>query len=82
MVVVDSKSIPLENHLNSASPSEVKLLEKTLDNTAVPRKGRSRPRENPERLIADKGYGSDPLRERLARRGIELICPYRSNNKQ
>jgi hypothetical protein len=32
--------------------------------------------------IADKGYDSDPLRERLAKRGIDLICPYRSNNKE
>ncbi len=32
-------------------------------------------------LITDKGYDSDPLRERLAK-GIELICPYRSNNKK
>ncbi len=30
------------------------------------------------RVIADKAYDSDPLRERLARRGIELIAPHRS----
>jgi len=82
MVVVDGQGIPLGNHLDSASPSEMKLVEKTLANIAVPRKGRGRPRKNPKRLIADKGYDSDPLRESLARRGIELICPYRSNNKE
>jgi transposase len=31
-------------------------------------------------VIADRGYDSDPLRERLQQRGIELIAPYRSNN--
>lgn len=31
-------------------------------------------------MIADRGYDSDPLRERLRRRGIELIVPYRENN--
>ena len=82
MVVVDGQGIPLGNHLDSASPSEVRLLEKTIDNIAVPRKGRGRPRKKPKRLIADKGYDSDPLRRRLKARGIELICPYRSNNKQ
>jgi len=82
MVVVDGQGIPLGNYLDSASPSEVTLVERTLNQVSVPRKGRGRPRKNPERLIADKGYDSDPLRERLARRGIELICPYRSNNKQ
>ena len=34
-----------------------------------------RPRKNPARIIADKGYGSDPLGERLLKGGIELICP-------
>jgi transposase len=32
-------------------------------------------------VIADRGYDSDPLRERWKRRGIELIAPYRKNNK-
>ena len=41
--------------------------------------GRGRPRKNPERLIYDKAADSDPLRARLARRGIELICPHRKN---
>jgi len=81
MVVVDGKGVPLGNHLDSASPNEVKLLEKTLNNVAVPRKNRGRPRKNPQRLITDMGYDSDPLREHLGRKGIDLICPYRSNNK-
>jgi len=58
----------------------VTLLEPTLETIAVPRSGSGRPRKNPRRIIADKGYDSDPLRERLLRRGIELICPYRKNN--
>lgn len=65
--------------LESASPAEVKLLEKTLETVAVPRPGRGRPRKNPERLILDKAYDSDPLRARLAKRGIEMICPHKSN---
>jgi transposase len=82
MVVVDGQGIPLGNHLDSASPNEATLLEKTLNNIAVPRKGSGRPRKNPQRLVADKGYDSDPLRQRLARKNIELICPYRCNNKE
>lgn len=34
---------------------------------------------NPERLIGDRGYDSDPMRERLGRRGITVIVPYREN---
>ncbi len=33
-------------------------------------------------MIADRGYDSDPLRKRLARRGIELICPHRKNRRK
>ena len=33
-------------------------------------------------MIADRAYDSDPLRERLRQRGIELIVPYRKNNRQ
>ena len=73
MVVVDGQGIPLGNYLDSASPSEVTLLEQTVERIAVPRKGRGRPRKNPNRLIADKGYDSDPLRERLVKRVIDLI---------
>jgi len=37
--------------------------------------GGGQPRKNPVRIIADKGYDSDPLGERLLKGGIELICP-------
>ena len=33
-------------------------------------------------MIADRGYDSDPLRQRLSQREIELIAPYRSNNHE
>lgn len=32
-------------------------------------------------MIADRLYDSGPLRQRLRRRGIELIVPYRENNQ-
>ena len=41
-----------------------------------------RPRQKPLRLIADRGYDSDPLREQLAARGIELIAPHRKNRRR
>jgi transposase len=36
----------------------------------------------PEKVIGDKGYDSDPLRQALEQRGIEVIIPCRSNRKQ
>jgi transposase len=82
MVVVDGQGVPLGIHLDSASPAEVTLLEPTLATIAVPRAGPGRPRQKPARLIVDKAYDSDPLRGRLARRGIELIAPHRRNRKK
>jgi transposase len=40
---------------------------------------RGRPRQMPVRVMADKAYDSDPLRKRLQRRGITLICPHKKN---
>jgi transposase len=80
MVVVDGRGIPLGDHLCSASPSEVRLAETTLASIRVSRWHHAgRPRQKPLRVIADKGYDSDALRQRLKRRGILLIAPHRSN---
>ncbi|MGA2966751.1 MAG: IS5 family transposase [Terriglobales bacterium] len=81
MVLVDGQGLPLGVRLESASPAEVTLAEATLAEVRVPRP-KGLPRQKPERVIADRGYDSDPLRERLKKRGIELIVPYRANNKE
>jgi len=83
MVVVDGRGLPLGEYLHSASPAEVRLAETALATIRVGRRHRAgRPRQKPVRVIADKAYDSDALRERLARRGIELIAPHRSNRKK
>jgi transposase len=81
MVLADGEGVPLGVRLESASPSEVTLAEATLAEIHVPQP-KGRPRQKPERVIADRGYDSDPLRERLQKRGIELIAPYRKNNQE
>jgi len=78
MVLVDGEGIPLGVRLESASPHEVTLAETTLAEVRVPQP-KGRPRQKPERVIADTAYDSDPLRQRLQKRGIELIAPYREN---
>lgn len=82
MLVTDGKGTPLGLHLDSASPAEVTLLEATLADVHVPRGGPGRPRTKPTRLIADRAYDSDALRERLAARGIALIAPHRKGRKR
>ena len=83
MVVVDGEGIPLGKQLYSASPHEARLAEETLASIRVTRRHRGgRPREKARRVIADRAYDSDPLRERLATRGIELIAPHRWNRSK
>ena len=70
-------------HLDSATPAEVNLLEQTLDNVQVQPAAEGEPAPKPARLVCDKGYDSDGLRERLLfDRDIELICPHRKNRKR
>jgi len=76
MAVADRSGLPIAVCIESASPHEVTLVERTLDSSFL--------EERPERLIGDKAYDSDPLDKRLAEeRGIELIAPNirRSNRK-
>ncbi|MGB9232563.1 MAG: IS5 family transposase [Terracidiphilus sp.] len=76
MVLVDGQGLPLGIRLESASPAEATLAE-----VKVPR-AKGRPWQKRERIIADRGYDSDPLRERMKKRGIDLIVPYRKSNRQ
>lgn len=69
MVLVDGAGLPLAINVDSASPAEVSLIEPLLDEAVTP--------YVPGRLVYDRAADSDPLRQRLASRGIELICPHR-----
>ena len=81
MVLVDGKGTPLGVHVDSASPAEVKLLQETLQKVSVGRSGKpGRPRKKPVRLVMDRAYDSNELREKLKQCGIEPIVPARKNN--
>lgn len=71
MLLVDGQGTPLSAHTASASQAEVNLIEPLLDQ----RIGRRAPR----RLLYDRAADSDPLRQRLGARRVELICPHRKN---
>jgi len=74
MLVIDGNGLPLGFHLDSARLAEVRLAERTLDTISVARR-RSRPRQRPEKLVADRGYDSSAFRAALRRRGIEMCIP-------
>src|SRR5215210_5242028 len=80
MVLADGAGTPLGIHVEKAAPSEGKLLEPTLVNGRIG--GRRAKRRRPRRLIADRGYDSNKVRELLVSREIEPIIPKRRNNAQ
>ncbi len=75
MAVADGAGLPLAIYTDSASPHEVKLVEKTLCRRFTD--------DRPKRLIGDKAYDSDPLDKQL-RDGfeIELIAPHKQNRRR
>ena len=82
MVLADGQGTPLGVCVEKASPAEVKLLERTLDAVRLKRRrGKRRRPHKPERLIADRGYDSNPARALLVKREIEPIIPARRNNR-
>jgi transposase len=75
MAIADGSGLPIAICIESASPHEVTLVERTLDKCFLA--------QLPKRLIGDKAYDSDKLDARLAeQRGVELIAPNRSGRKQ
>ena len=74
MAVADGFGLPLAVYTESASPHEVKLVERTITERFTD--------ERPERLIGDKAYDSDPLDEQLKKLGIEMIAPHKANRKR
>jgi transposase len=68
MAIADRSGLPIAACIESASPHEVKLVEKTLKSSFV--------REPPSHLIGDKAYDSNALDVALRSRGIEMIAPH------
>ena len=72
MVMADQTGLPIAVCLAAATPHEVTLVEKTLAQKLT--------RKNPQRLIGDRAYDSDPLDVRLhTEHRVQLIAPHKSN---
>ena len=74
MAITDSHGLPIAIHIESASPHESKLVEKTINRRFV--------REQIRRLVGDKAYDSDELDKKLLKKGIRLISPHKANRKK
>ncbi|MEO6588819.1 MAG: IS5 family transposase [Pyrinomonadaceae bacterium] len=74
MAVADGFGLPLAVYTESASPHEVRLVERTICERFTD--------QRPEKMIGDKAYDSDPLDKQLQKLGIEMIAPHKVNRRR
>ena len=72
LILMDGNQTPLGTVITPANHHESRHIERLLDSSVTPLPAACR-------LIYDSAADSDPLRERLAERGVELISPHRRN---
>src|SRR5215217_2217963 len=70
---------PIVAVLTGGERNEQSALEDLLDQGAIRRHGRGRPRLRPRKVAGDKGYSSPTARRRLRQRGIRPVIPTRSD---
>lgn len=76
-LVTDAQGIPLAVTLTGANTHDVRAAEPTVQAIPPIRGPRGRPRRRPHRVVGDKGYDSDPLRQTLRQLGIQPEFPKR-----
>ena len=72
MLCTDGAGVPLAVLTESASRSEVRLIEPLIEKVTLQNR-------QPARLLYDKAGDSDELRYRMEDRSIDFISPHRSN---
>jgi transposase len=77
----EGKGKPVVFELTPGEQHESTVFEKLMEGGAIKKPGRGRPRRLPFRVAADKAYSSKRIRGYLARRGIGIIIPRKSNEK-
>ncbi len=70
-ILTEAHGIPLAAILTKANTNDITQLEPLLAAIPPVRGKPGHPRHHPDRLYADRGYDSDPHRQRLRRRGIQ-----------
>ncbi len=58
---------------------EATTFEQLMEQGAVKRPSRGRPKLRPKRVVGDKGYSSRKIRAYLRRRGIRVTIPRKTN---
>ncbi len=68
--------------LTAGQRHEQSAFEALMEQGAVKRGGRGRPKLRPKRVVADKGYNSSKIRGYLRRRGVRIVIPRRIHERR
>jgi transposase len=73
---------PMTIVLTPGERHETTAFEQVLEQGAVKRRGRGRPKLRPKRVVGDKGYSSKTIRAYLRQRGMRYTIPRKANERR
>jgi transposase len=78
-LAVDGRGLPMAIGLTAGQAGDNPQLLPLLDQVSVARVGPGRPRQRPDRVVADKAYAHPSTRAALRARGIAFTSPERAD---
>jgi transposase len=81
-VRAEGRGKPLTILITAGQRHEQSVFEALMEQGAIRRQGRGRPRIRPRRVVGDKGYSSKRIRRYLHRRGIGAVIPRRKDERR
>jgi transposase len=79
---VDGNGKPITFILSEGERHDSLFAEALMQQGAVKRPQRGRPRQRPKRVVADKAFGKRAFRQFLRRHGIRMTIPRKSNERR
>ncbi|MFL5514931.1 MAG: IS5 family transposase [Gemmatimonadales bacterium] len=79
---VEGGGKPVTLLLTPGQRHEAGAFEQLMEQGAVRRAGRGRPKSRPRRIVGDKGYRSRAIRRYAQRRGIRVTIPRKRNERR
>lgn len=76
-LAVDGRGLPMSILITPGQAGDNPQLLPLLNQVRVGREGPGRPRQRPDRVIADKAYSHPSTRKALSQRRIAFTCPER-----
>jgi transposase len=76
-VLVDATGVPLAVALTGGNRNDITQLLPLVDGITPVAGKVGRPRQRPDRIVADRGYDHDGYRRELRRRGVEPVISRR-----